>query len=582
MKHWKSCELPDDTLFPEQYSVQEVLRDGVASTIFLGIDRQSNAQIVIKCFKPSAKSNYLREINATFGIQHANILGCLDTFHRADGLACIVYEYLAGGTLQEYLLTHRPVNQTTILTFIQAMLNALIYLHGLKRIHCDIKPENILLRNKNADSLLDFVLIDLGASCLLVEAREGHHVTGTPAYIAPERISNQFFYNSDLYSLGIISYELCTGHRPFTGTLEELTLANRTEMPSLEAIVPPVLRDFIDHILVKNPRERIESASMALLLFNRLTVKTEGLPFKHSKAFRKQYQDKSSIVKYGELQRTIPETLHGMQCFNVNDVPYIGLIFNRHVEVIDPLYQEQICKTLMTAYRTQILTPGKLAYATPSRIQILDLVDFSQKIVREKITDLKLWHIEQDKLVWIDSYHCYYEKSGGQQIGRINLPNYLFSPKICILENDLFVTTEGIASNKIVLRDRDANSIKEWNFIEPIIAMTHDNDIIVAVTMSLDKHKHYTVWRLTTANEKEYRVLPDNISQIYCQNGAVYYLNNNVVLSRCNADLTAIVVCQFANPIHYFAVSYDERFIINYHKTNNDSLLLTIYKDWDS
>ena len=85
------------------------------------------------------------------------------------------------------------------------ILNVLIYLHALNRIHCDIKPENIFLRPK-LDGQFEFVLGDLGAACFIREAREGQHVIGTPAYIAPERIRNQFFFNSDLYSLGVVAF----------------------------------------------------------------------------------------------------------------------------------------------------------------------------------------------------------------------------------------------------------------------------------------------------------------------------------------------------------------------------------------
>lgn len=192
MKHWNDSALPDNSLFPEQYTVREVIRESASSTLLLGHDAVSKTDVVIKCFNASAKGAYLREINATFDISHTNLVRCLNTFHRTDGVACIVYEYLSGGSLVSLIEQRQNLTVQTILDCLQAMLNALCYLNSINRIHCDIKPENILLRPK-ADGQVDYVLIDLGAACFLREAREGGYVVGTPAYIAPERIKNKFF-----------------------------------------------------------------------------------------------------------------------------------------------------------------------------------------------------------------------------------------------------------------------------------------------------------------------------------------------------------------------------------------------------
>jgi serine/threonine-protein kinase len=235
MKHWNDCELPDNALFPDNYKITEVIRESASSILLLAHDSIINNQVVIKCFKSEIKKTYLREINAVFDLQHPNLVRCLNTFHRTDGLACIVYEYLAGGSLTNLLDTKTPLPLQTIVACLRDILNALIYLNASNRIHCDIKPDNILLRPK-AGGRVDYVLIDLGAACFLREAQEGRHVTGTPAYIAPERIKNKFFFNSDLYSLGVIAFEMCTGTRPFTGTVDEITKANLSDIPSLEAI----------------------------------------------------------------------------------------------------------------------------------------------------------------------------------------------------------------------------------------------------------------------------------------------------------------------------------------------------------
>jgi serine/threonine protein kinase len=578
MTHWHTCELPDNALFPEQYTVQEVLRDGLVSSIFLGYDKHDNKSVVIKCFKPSAKNNYLREIGATFDIKHPNILRCLNTFHRADGVPCIVYEYLAGGSLLTLMETQR-LNLASIIACLQAMLNALIYLHGLKRIHCDIKPENILLRSSHRTSQpADYVLIDLGAACFLREAQEGHHVTGTPAYIAPERIKNQFFMNSDLYSLGVIAYEMVSGQRPFTGNVEEITQANLTEIPSVQHIEPAPLRDFIDHLLVKNPRQRIESAALASALLHKLVTQTERLANHPPKFANPNAPKKTGMAKYLQFDYTIEEVLLAIQCFNVKNYPLIALVYAQHVDFIDPLKPQAIYKSLMTHQSIQVLSANSLAYATPSRIQTLNLANLQQTTLKEQLGDLKLWHVDGVKVVWGNAHYCFYEDLSQQWVTRFTLPNYLFSSKIAFTPEH-FVTSEGIANNKIVLRDMNAQVRQEWQLDDPIVAMTTANDNILAVTLSLNNKNEYTIWQLALNQTPASLLLSDNISQMSCQNNAVFYVRQQTVLESCTADLSTQVIYDFQQAISHYALSQDNRFVVACQRTADNTLLLTILKN---
>jgi serine/threonine-protein kinase len=161
-----SCELPDIGIFPEHYEIREVLRESMVSTVLLAHDFDVQTDVVIKCFKPSAKGAYLREIAAAFDLNHPNLVLCLNTFYRQDGVPCIVYEYLSGGSLMDLLANQQRIGLASSIACLKDMLGVLAYLHSGNRIHCDLKPENILLRPKpNGD--YDFVLIDLGAACFL-------------------------------------------------------------------------------------------------------------------------------------------------------------------------------------------------------------------------------------------------------------------------------------------------------------------------------------------------------------------------------------------------------------------------------
>jgi serine/threonine protein kinase len=569
MKHWNESELPDNSLFPEQYKVREVIRESASSTLLLGSDILANNDVVIKCFKASAKGAYLREISATFDISHSNLVNCLNTFHRTDGVACIVYEYLSGGCLTNLIEDQQTLPVATIIACLQAMLNALCYLNSINRIHCDIKPDNILLRAR-ADGQVDYVLIDLGAACFLREAQEGGHVIGTPAYIAPERIKNRFFFNSDLYSLGVIAFEMSTGKRPFTGTVEELTRANLSEIPSLEAIQPPMLRDFIDHLLVKDPQQRMDSAKLALASLNKIVKQSNQL---------KTLPTKICEHDYAQLTVPITEQPQTIHCFHVDDYPLLALVYPNYVDIIDPLNPRHAYKTLLTTYPLQILGNDLLAYATPSRIQTLNLHDDTYITIREGLSDLKKWHIERNQLVWNNSYHRFYETLNSESIVKYGVPNYLFDSEVKVLTDGSFVTSEGMANNKIVLRNNQAKIEQEWLLDDPIIALSQHDNTFMVITMSLNSGSAYTLWGLTVNQAVRKLVLADNISQLMCINGLAFWLTDKKTLSYCNTSLQPKILNTFTTHVFRFTVCYNHRFIVIDYKGDKNRLFLTILKN---
>lgn len=569
MKHWNNSVLPDKHLFPDNYQLREIIHESVNSTLFLAFDTHTNSDVVIKCFKTEAKGAYLREISAAFDIQHPNLVRCLNTFHRSDGIACIVYEYLAGGSLAALLEAKKTLPLISIIACLQAMLKVLCYLNSTNRIHCDIKPENILLRPRIGKQA-DYVLIDLGAACFLPEAQSGKHVTGTPAYIAPERIKNKFFFNSDLYSLGVIAFELSTGKRPFTGTVDELTQANLSEIPSLSAIKPAGLRDFIDYLLVKNPEKRLSSAELALTLLNKVLNQTDQIP---KRPLRVRASDYSQLVLPIDSH---PKALH---CFKVNNCPLIAVVYEYYIDILDPLKPKYPFKTLLTNQPIQVINSDLFAYATPSRIQLLNLNDSSELLIKEHLTDLKSWHIGQNKLIWNNAHHCFYESLSNDEQKKLTISNYLFSPEIAILSNDNFIISEGIANNKIVLRNTQTITVQEWQLQEPIIALSHINNTLLVVTRNLNKNSSYDLWVLAENQPPRHLLLPDDISQISCINGIAFWLSDNRVLSYCDTTLQPKVLHTFSLNVCKFAVCYNHHYIAIDYKDTDNKLFLTILKN---
>ncbi|POZ53554.1 serine/threonine protein kinase [Methylovulum psychrotolerans] len=571
MKSWHDYKPPDGDLFPERYNVEEMLNESAASMVLLGYDTQSAIQVVIKCFKPSAKGAYLREINAAFDLSHPNVQRCLDTFHRADGMACIVYDYLEGGSLAQLLAEQGKLDLKTTILCLQAILTALAYLHRLNRIHCDIKPENIMLRPQ-AQGPADFVLIDLGAVCMLREAQEGQHVQGTPAYIAPERIKNRFFFNSDLYSLGVIAFEMACGRRPFVGTVKEITQANLASVPSLSGIQPTGLRDFIDHLLVKDPQQRLQSAEAALALLNKILI----CPSQWQTAVL------TPVSIHARWRLQLEEEPVAIDCFHINGYPLIGLMYEGYETLIDPQQPQQPLWRFLTPYPLQILGVDRLAYATPSRVQIVELTKeggSAEWLLKECLNDLKTWHVGYSKLVWSNTFFYYYDKLRQEPAAiRFGVSNYLLKPQVHILSDGCIVTSEGLANNKVVFRDPNTKMLSEWQLEGMVISLSYDNHNILVVTLNLNDSNVYSLWCLAIHHPPRKLVLTGTISHIFAINGVAFWVSDRTGLYCCDTTLRPQSISTLPSQALKIAATYDHRFIVALCKDDH-GLFMTLLKN---
>jgi|GEM_PF-1652389 len=559
MKSWPDCDLPDNGLFPDRYLLRDIVSEGSNSFLLLAYDREALADVIIKCFKPDAKGAYLREIGAAFGLSHPNLVSCLDSFYRADGIACIVYEYVSGGSLTD-LLERQTLSTQTIITCLRDLLEALVYLHGQNRIHCDIKPDNIMRRPSAELGQEQFVLIDFGAACFLREAQEGWHSTGTPAYIAPERLKNKFFFNSDLYSLGVLAFEMSVGHRPFSGTLEELTEANLSLVPSLEAIKPPELRDFIDHLLVKNPALRWADAKLTLVMLNKIAVALGGV---------QEIIDPATSV----------DGLLALHSFCERGQPRVGLVYQHFMDIVDLQQPHRVLQTFLTQQPINILGDDCFAYATPSRIQIVALGSDEATLVHEGLQQVLRWHFGYGRLLWGNTYFYFYSGANDKKVARFSLPNYLFGPHLDIMEDGSFLTTEGVAKNTLVWRDANTKPLKQWELTGTIIAIGHKSGYFLVVTLELTGDKSHALWSWRKQGQPQKHLLDGRVRQIMLNNGRFYWLCGESTVYGCDKRLQPEVAAEFPCGITQFSVVFRHDWLIGMGCDNQNPMILTLLKN---
>ncbi len=229
---------------------------------------------------PRVREMFYSEARLASSLEHRHIVSITDFGEDKSRGAFIVMEYLHGESLAERLEKTEKLDVKTSCDIIQQTAEALQFMHSSGVVHGDIKPENIFLtrstghrdRRKNLVKMLDFGLSRISLSQC---ASSDDQLTGTPAYLAPERICgappNE---KSDLYSLGVLFYEVLTGKLPFDGSVPQILDAHLSISPTHPSMVnnDPMINEALDdlilHCLSKTPSARHESVAV----FNELLI----------------------------------------------------------------------------------------------------------------------------------------------------------------------------------------------------------------------------------------------------------------------------------------------------------------------
>lgn len=237
----------------------------------------------------SIRERFLGEARRGKQLEHPNLAKVFDFSVAADGTAYMVMEYIEGVTLREVLAGRGgPLEAHFVLPIVQQVLDALGYLHARKVVHRDISPDNIMLV-QNESGAPRVKLIDLGIAKALDATRQltmAGKFLGKVKYAAPEQFSGEVDARSDLYSLGVVLYELLTGVMPITGRDNMSLIAGVVSKPPRDFAetdpggrVPPALRAAVMKTLAKNPDDRFQTAAeLAAALQAEPTVEIEVEP----------------------------------------------------------------------------------------------------------------------------------------------------------------------------------------------------------------------------------------------------------------------------------------------------------------
>jgi eukaryotic-like serine/threonine-protein kinase len=262
-----------DTLFDGRYRIVRKLGSGGMANVYLAEDQELGRRVAIKILNDRHAGDeqfverFRREAKNAAGLSHANIVSIYDRGEAAEGTYYIAMEYLDGRSLKELIVSRGPAPIPIAIDYTRQILAALRFAHRNGVIHRDIKPHNILVDSEGRVKVTDFGIAraeQAGASAQ--QMTEAGSIIGTAQYLSPEQArGTRVDATSDLYSLGIVLYELLTGTVPFSGeTPVEIAMKHLSAIPDPPSErrqdVPHALDMVVLRALAKDPRDRYQSA----------------------------------------------------------------------------------------------------------------------------------------------------------------------------------------------------------------------------------------------------------------------------------------------------------------------------------
>ncbi len=257
------------TVLENRYEIEELIGTGGMAEVFRAHDREEDRQVAVKMIKKEfcEDGQYMRrferETRAMLTLECPNIVRAY-AYGEYEGRSYIVMEYVEGLTLKEYLKTKGKLSPKAAVHITCRVLNALSAAHEGGYVHRDVKPQNVLISKDKTIKLTDFGIAKDTAS--ITRTFDGNNVVGSVHYISPEQASGGAVgVESDLYSVGIMLYEMLIGNPPFDGDNSvqiALKHINEKLIPPMEAdpSISPALSDVIVKATAKDLNVRYSSA----------------------------------------------------------------------------------------------------------------------------------------------------------------------------------------------------------------------------------------------------------------------------------------------------------------------------------
>lgn len=258
-------------LIADRFRIERLIGRGGNGNVYRGVDMATGHMVAIKILKndallddPTLLTRFLQEAEMLRQLNHPNIAKVIANFDMGDE-HYLVMDYIEGGSLKDLLGKHPQMPIDRILQIGLDVADALTRAHRLRIVHRDIKPSNILLKNDGTPCLTDFGVARMVDSGVITRTND---LIGTSAYLSPEVLTGEIAdTRSDIWSFGVVLYEMLAGRRPFEEEQQVAILVSILNKPipdlkKLRPDAPPQLVSLIYDMLEKNRERRISSVRL--------------------------------------------------------------------------------------------------------------------------------------------------------------------------------------------------------------------------------------------------------------------------------------------------------------------------------
>lgn len=292
-------------IISRRFRVEDIIGRGGMAIVYRAFDLKSHQTVAIKVLReeyeddPEYKERFKREAEVNKKLNHPNVVNSIDSGF-VSGISYIAFEYVDGQTLKEVITEHGKMDQDEAVHCALSILAALSHAHQRGIIHRDVKSQNVMITRNGQVKIADFGIAGLADTKTLTS--DGN-VMGSVHYFSPEQAKGMRATSaSDLYSVGIILYEMLTGHVPFEGeTAVSVAMMHLMETPkpvSEQANVSRAVELIMERALKKEPRERYQNAESMIRDLRRALRHPDG-EFMEQKLLMEKPAQKIAEIRAG-------------------------------------------------------------------------------------------------------------------------------------------------------------------------------------------------------------------------------------------------------------------------------------------
>lgn len=264
------------TTLDGRFKIEELIGSGGMSNVYRATQLRVNRDVAIKTLKlhiddqPAHRERFQHEVDLLCALSHPNIVTLYDWLLGPDGQPCVVMDYLRGSSLEQIIESEGPLSISRLARIFVQVLEALEHAHRKGVVHRDIKPGNIVMIDRETDfiKVVDFGLAKFNQGT--EKLTNSSELWGSPPYMSPEQcMGKEGDKRSDIYSVGVVMYEMLTGKDPFhfASSVYELIQChvNKPPPPLREAnkllTVPPEIEALLFKAMAKNPDDRYQTVT---------------------------------------------------------------------------------------------------------------------------------------------------------------------------------------------------------------------------------------------------------------------------------------------------------------------------------